>query len=96
MLNYLCNTCGNTTALIKKDNEGDIVSECLACGHIEPLPASIQLSTELKGREHSWEPTDSQGYSMQCSACAETYSLYDEAERNVLATTCPGEIVKDM
>ena len=31
MLKFECVECGNTTALIKKDQEGDMVTECLSC-----------------------------------------------------------------
>lgn len=35
MLSYNCARCGNTTTLLYKDHEGDLVTECLACEHIE-------------------------------------------------------------
>lgn len=40
MLKFECLECGNTTALVYKDQEGDMVTECLACEDIQTVTSS--------------------------------------------------------
>lgn len=40
MLSYNCARCANSTALIYRDHERDLVTECLACEHIETVATS--------------------------------------------------------
>ncbi len=37
MLKFNCFECENTTALIYRDDEGDMITECLSCEDIQPI-----------------------------------------------------------
>lgn len=47
MLKFECSECGNTTAVIKKDSEGDLVSECLACEEIDMIDDNDSISIHI-------------------------------------------------
>lgn len=42
MLKFKCEECQNSKGLIYRDDEGDLVTECLACEHIEVVGESVE------------------------------------------------------
>lgn len=42
-------------------------------------PKSKQVTTEVK---HNWEPTDNQGYEMQCTQCGKEISIFGDVNED--------------
>lgn len=43
MLRFSCDNCGNTTAVVRVDEENDTVLECLACEDVELISENMEI-----------------------------------------------------
>lgn len=46
MLEFKCSECDNTTTLVYRDEDGDLITECLACEDIQVVSTNIGIEVQ--------------------------------------------------